>query len=104
MSSNRNIPAPPALVSIEPIAPSNELKVEPEVKKDEKKSAEVKKAGSKINSPREKFEKLKASLPEGKPINVIATADGFYQRSRRKKGDKFTITCKEEFGTWMTPI
>ena len=56
-----------------------------------------------VSTQTEKFEKMKASLPKNKPINVIALRDGYYRKERKKVGDKFTIENSDKLGTWMKP-
>lgn len=37
-------------------------------------------------------------------IPVVATQHGFYKQMRRAPGDKFSISSKEQLGSWMKKI
>jgi len=38
---------------------------------------------------------------KSKPIDVVATRDGYYKQERKKPGDKFTIEGEHQMGDWM---
>lgn len=42
----------------------------------------------------------KVSVPS-KGIKVVATRKGFYNQTRMKEGEEFTIKSEEEFGEWF---
>ena len=50
------------------------------------------------------LEKLINSQPADVELHVVAEADGWWGHSRRVPGEKFTITNREELGTWMKVV
>lgn len=104
MTGNRTMPpAPPVAPAVVSTAPQEHANVKAvNADAEVKKLAESKR--SKIVSLEQQFKDLKDSLPEGEPINVVATRDGLYKRERKKVGDKFTIVDKDDLGTWMKPL
>ncbi|MFM6930149.1 MAG: hypothetical protein ACKOX6_16885 [Bdellovibrio sp.] len=92
--------SPEVIPSQEPAAPTEDPK------QDESNGikAALETEKKKAVTEQEKFKELKASLPAGKPLDVIATRAGFYGMERKVEGDKFTIKGPEELGSWMKPI